>query len=116
MFDENVQRPKKETLHAELKESVAMFLAERNAKKEAERLLETERAANASLSAKLREKEEAVARFEQVAAENDGDATLQARRHHADATATSFEPLDPDNPMVRKVGANVLSQNTPINC
>ena len=78
--------------------------AERKAKAEAVARLDAERKA----------KDEAVKKLTTVVAEINSDATLQARRRRADATATSVEPLDPDNPMVRKVGANVLSQNTTI--
>ncbi|GMH95955.1 hypothetical protein TrVE_jg11901 [Triparma verrucosa] len=71
--------------------------------------------ATTQLKAQLEAKGEAVRKLTAVVAEINSDATLQARRRRADATATSVEPLDPDNPMVRKVGANVLSQNTTIN-
>ncbi|GMH90528.1 hypothetical protein TrVE_jg4181 [Triparma verrucosa] len=111
-----------ESLKAELKEAVALLQAEREAKAEAARL-------NAEAVARLNaEKEEAVAQLDaerkakDEAARNltavveiNSDATFQARRRRADGTATSVEPLDPDNPMVRKVGANVLNQNTTIN-
>ena len=106
-----------ESLKAELKEAVALLQAEREAKAEAARLnaeavarlnAEKEEATN-QLKAQLEEKDEAVRKLRTVVAEINSDAALQAR------PAISVEPLDPDNPMVRKVGANLLTQNTTIN-
>ncbi|GMH64595.1 hypothetical protein TrST_g10088 [Triparma strigata] len=89
MLDKYEQGPsQKESLHAELKEAVALLETERKAKEEAVALLEAERAA----------KEEAV-------------ALLEAER----AANSIVEPFDRDNPRVKKVGPNVLSSNTNIN-
>ena len=87
-----------------LEKTVARLTAE---KEEAVSQLDSERKA----------KEEAVARLdaERKAKEVKNDATLQARRRRADATSTSFEPLDPDNPTVRRVGPNMLNENSTIN-
>ena len=102
--------PSAKTLREELDEALALLVAERRANAEKDETLDNLRArhnlqlqeAAAQLNAERTAKDEAV-------------ATLQARRRRADATATSVELLDPDNPLVRKVGANVLSQNTTIN-
>ena len=93
-------------------EAESELAAERLLKEAAQR---REEAAAAQLDAERKAKDDAVKKLTTVVAEINSDATLQARRRHADATATSVEPLDPDNPMVRKVGANVLIQNTTIN-
>ncbi|GMH86895.1 hypothetical protein TrVE_jg1983 [Triparma verrucosa] len=87
---------------------------EANAEKVARLNAEKEEAA-AQLDAERKAKDEAIRKLQTVVAEINSDAALQARRRRADATATSVEPLDPDTPLVRKVGANVLSQNTTIN-
>ncbi|GMH88310.1 hypothetical protein TrST_g6939 [Triparma strigata] len=115
---------------AALKEAVALLEAEREAnaeavarfqaeKEEAAAQLDAERKAKdaerKAKDAERKAKDEAVRKLQTVVAEINSDATIQARRRRADATATSVEPLDPDNPMVRKFGANVLSQNTTIN-
>ena len=100
----------------ELNEAVASLKAEREANAEAVARLNAEKEeATTQLDAERKAKDEAVKKLKTVVAEINSDATLQARRRRADATATSVEPLDPDNPMVRKFGANVLSQNTTIN-
>ncbi|GMH97173.1 hypothetical protein TrVE_jg7850 [Triparma verrucosa] len=105
---------KVKALEAELKEAVARLGAERetNARLNAEK-----EAAAAQLDAERKEKDEAVRKLATVVNEINRDATLQARRLRADATATSndSEPFDRDNPRVKKVGANVLSENTMIN-
>ncbi|GMH56789.1 hypothetical protein TrST_g10899 [Triparma strigata] len=112
-----------ESLKAELKQAVALLQAEREAKAEAARLnaeavarLNAEKEeAVAQLDAERKAKDETVRKLTTVVAEINSDATLQARRRRVDATAASVEPLDPDNPMVRKVGPNMFSQNTTIN-
>ncbi|GMH91631.1 hypothetical protein TrVE_jg5557 [Triparma verrucosa] len=119
--------PSSKTVQEELDKALALLVAERRAnaqlrveKDEAlDRLrvrhtLQLEEAA-AQLDAERKAKDEAVKKLKSVVAEINSDATLQARRHRADATATSVAPLDPDNPMVRKVGPNMLSHNTTIN-
>ncbi|GMH92310.1 hypothetical protein TrST_g2879, partial [Triparma strigata] len=103
-------------LQAELNEAVASLKAEREASAEAVARFQAEKKeAAAQLDAERKAKDEAVRKLTTVVAEINSDATLQARRRRIDATATSVEPLDPDNPMVRKVGPNMLSENTTIN-
>ncbi|GMI15626.1 hypothetical protein TrVE_jg49 [Triparma verrucosa] len=116
-----IQASQVKALQTELKKTVALLKAECEANAEAVARLDEECAAKEAsaevvgeVKAKLEAKDEAVRKLQTVVAEINSDATLQARRRRADATATSVEPLDPDNPMVRKVG-NVLSQNTTIN-
>ncbi|GMH83671.1 hypothetical protein TrVE_jg11398, partial [Triparma verrucosa] len=95
MADKHVHPPPSiEGLQAELKAAVSA--------------LEAEREANKSLSAKLMEKEKAVAQFERVVAQINGDKQLQARRRNLDETYAS--PLDRDNPAVKKLG-DVLSKS-----
>ena len=130
----NDTEPSTKTVQEELDKALALLVEERRANaqlkaekdeaqarhtlqlEEAVALLNAEKdEATAQLDAERKAKDEAVRKLTAVVAEISSDATLQARRRRADATATSVEPLDPDNPMVRKVGANVLSQNTTIN-
>ena len=111
-------------LEAELKEAVALLEAEREANAEAVARFQAEKeeaAAQLDAERKARDAErkakvEAVRKLATVVAEINSDATLQARRRRADATATSVEAPDPDDPMVRKVGPNMLSKNMTINC
>jgi len=100
---------------AALREKEAALREKEDAQRREEAAQRREEAAASQLDAERKAKDEAVKKLKTVVAEINSDATLQARRRRADATATSVEPLDHDNPMVRKFGANVLSQNTTIN-
>ena len=113
-----------ESLKAELKEAVALLQAEREAKAEAARLnaeavarLNAEKEeAVAQLDAERKAKDEAARKLTAVVEINShSDATLQARRRRADGNATSPGLFDWDNPRVKQVGENVLSENTMIN-
>ncbi|GMH47920.1 hypothetical protein TrVE_jg9864 [Triparma verrucosa] len=105
-----------EKLQADLNAAVALLQAERRANDDAVSKLNSQLGeATAQLDAERKAKDEAVRKLTSVVAEINSDATLQARRRRADATATSIAPLDPDNPMVRKVGPNMLGQNMTIN-
>ena len=112
-------------LKSELKEAVASLQAERKANASNTEAVASLQAELVSFQAKheadtetvarlndqLQAKDDAVRKLKTVVAEINSDATLQARRHRLDASATSIEPLDPDNPM-KRVGANVLSEST----
>ncbi|GMI09798.1 hypothetical protein TrVE_jg7395 [Triparma verrucosa] len=100
---------------AALREKEAALREKEDAQRREEAAQRREEAAASQLDAERKAKDEAVKKLKTVVAEINSDATLQARRRRADATATSVEPLDHNNPMVRKFGANVLSQNTTIN-
>ena len=102
---DTILAPQVEALQAELKEAVALLYAERAEKEEAV----------AALKSQLKAKDEAVRKLTSVVAEINSDATLQARRHRLDASATSIEPFDRDNPGVKKVGGNVLVKSTTTN-
>ena len=127
--EEAAQRREEAALR-EKEAAAAQLDVERKAKEEATAQLDVERKAklvNAKAVARLnaekedaiaqllREKDEAVRKLQTVVAEINSDTTLQARRRRVDATATSIEPFDRDNPGVKKVGGNVLVKSTTTN-
>ena len=99
------------TLEAELKGAVASLRAEREAKSEAIARLTAEKE---EALAQLEVKDEFWARkLKMVVVEIDSDTTNQAKRRRLDSSSSiSNLPFDRDNPRVKKVGLNVLSENT----